>query len=186
MQWRDFIGRIGQRTPQRHRKHRRAGERAQRRHPPPVQPQRVVSSLSIPHHPAMNAGWSSATRPIAMSATAAVSSRRLVRLARRRPDRGAAAPTERAKIGETGLPQFREPLPGRRRKRRDDSRSGAAPPRYGISTVLPVVARLSSAICAAAASASGKLWLTAIFTAPDATTSNRSRAVASRSARLAV
>ena len=59
-------------------------------------------------------------------------------------------------------------------------------PRYGISTVLPVVARLSSAICAAAASASGKLWLTAIFTAPDATTSNRSRAVASRSARLAV
>ena len=56
----------------------------------------------------------------------------------------------------------------------------------GTSTVLPVVWRASSAIWAAAASASGKVWLTRIFTAPLATTSNRSAATCSRSVRLLV
>ena len=57
---------------------------------------------------------------------------------------------------------------------------------YGISTVLPVVFRDSSAICAAAASFSGKVWFTSIFTAPFPTTSNRSAATFSRSARFGV
>ena len=57
---------------------------------------------------------------------------------------------------------------------------------YGINTVLPVVLRDSSAMWAAAASFSGKVWLTVIFTAPFCTTSNRSAATFSRSARFAV
>ncbi len=56
----------------------------------------------------------------------------------------------------------------------------------GCRIVDPVVLRPSSARCAAAASRSGKRWLTSIRTAPLATTSNSSRAVATRSLRAAV
>ena len=56
----------------------------------------------------------------------------------------------------------------------------------GMSTLLPVVLRASRAVWAAAASCRGKVWLTRMLTAPDCTTSNRSLAVAARSAGLAV
>ena len=56
----------------------------------------------------------------------------------------------------------------------------------GISRVEPVVARPSSARCAASASASGKRWWISILTAPVATTSNRSLAQASSSSRVRV
>lgn len=56
----------------------------------------------------------------------------------------------------------------------------------GMRTVLPVVWRASRARWASAASLSAKVWLTRICTAPLATTSNSSAAMASRSARFAV
>jgi len=56
----------------------------------------------------------------------------------------------------------------------------------GISTVLPVVFRASSAACARAASFRLNVWLTWIFTTPLPTTSNRSAATRSRSLRFAV
>jgi len=67
----------------------------------------------------------------------------------------------------------------------DQSRPGSGSDQ-GISTVLPVVFRDSSAMWALAASCSGKVWLIWIFTAPELTTLNRSAATASRSERFAV
>lgn len=87
-----------------------------------------------------------------------------------RPDRltlrtGPALATARKRKGSGGVP---------------------SPGRHGSRTVLPVVLRASSARCASAASFSAKVWFTRICTAPEATTSNRSRARSIRSSRFAV
>ena len=60
------------------------------------------------------------------------------------------------------------------------------PPRYGISSSLPTVARLSSSRCASAASASGNSWPMCSFSRPSATQPSTSPARCSSSARSTV